>query len=271
MIDLHTHVLYGIDDGSQDIENSIEMLRVAERVGFRGVVLTPHYMCYTPYVSRADENRKRMRELTKRLKVEGIGITLYLGNELYFEPNAIEMIDTGAFTTLNRSDYFLVETMRHDTNRAHIQTFIYQLQIKGYQTILAHPERYDFIQKDPNVVIDCLEKGVLMQVNALSLIGFYGSRSKETAEILLEHQMAQFLASDAHKIKSYELMPQALEKAESLIGKEQLKELTWHNPSVILSGKGNIRVSPKEYHAKPKKKRIFPSWRTGKHIKRKRS
>ncbi|MDO4289282.1 MAG: capsular biosynthesis protein, partial [Eubacterium sp.] len=67
MIDLHTHVLFGIDDGSPDIENSVAMLREAERIGFRGVVLTPHYMSYTNYVSRVDENRKRMRQLTRRL------------------------------------------------------------------------------------------------------------------------------------------------------------------------------------------------------------
>ena len=247
MIDIHTHVLYGIDDGSPTIENSLEMLRVAERIGFRGVVLTPHYMSYTNFVSRVTEN-----------------IQLFLGNELYYEPDMIQMVEAGEFTTLNKSNYFLVETMRHDSSVEHLQEFLYRLQAKGYSTILAHPERYDFVRENPNVLLDFIDKGTYIQTNALSLTGFYGSASKETAEIMLEHNMVQFLASDAHRVKSYELMERALERAEEIVGRKKFEQIMNLNPAIVLSNKGTIECSPVEYSPK-KKHHFFPSFRkTGK-------
>lgn len=255
MIDIHTHVLYGIDDGSQTLENSIEMLRTAEQIGFRGVVLTPHYMSYTNFVSKIDENKKRMKCLIKALRAENIQVQLFLGNELYYEPDMIDRVDKREFTTLNKSNYFLVETMRHDSSVEHLQDFLYRLQAKGYSTILAHPERYDFVREDPNILLDFMDKGTYIQTNALSLTGFYGSGSKETAEIMLEHDMVQFLASDAHRVKSYELMEKALSKAEALIGKKKLGRIMNYNPAMVLSNKDKIHCTPIEYN--PKKKHHF--------------
>lgn len=264
MIDIHTHVLYGIDDGSPTIENSLEMLRVAERIGFRGVVLTPHYMSYTNFVSRVAENKKRLKALIKAVAEENINIQLFLGNELYYEPDMIQMVEAGEFTTLNKSNYFLVETMRHDSSVEHLQEFLYRLQAKGYSTILAHPERYDFVRENPNVLLDFIDKGTYIQTNALSLTGFYGSASKETAEIMLEHNMVQFLASDAHRVKSYELMERALERAEEIVGRKKFEQIMNLNPAIVLSNKGTIECSPVEYSPK-KKHHFFPSFRkTGK-------
>ncbi len=257
MIDLHTHVLFGVDDGSPDLEYSIEMLKEAEQIGFKGIVLTPHYMSYTSYVSRVDENRKKMRELVTRLKEEDVNLKLYLGNELYYEPELIHSIESGEFTTLNRGNYFLVETMRHDSDVNHVQDFLYRLHLKGYSTILAHPERYDFIQEDPNIAINFIQKGTLLQLNALSLIGFYGTHAKETAEIMLEHDMIQFLSSDAHRTKSYEKMPQALSYAEELVGKKKINELVWTNPMIVLGKKGTINCNPIPYDHKKNKRSLF--------------
>ncbi|MDO4289354.1 MAG: capsular biosynthesis protein, partial [Eubacterium sp.] len=201
---------------------------------------------------------------------EGVEVKLFLGNELYYEPELIGAVESGEFTTLNQGSHFLVETMRHDSNVAHVQDFLYRLHAKGYATILAHPERYDFIQQDPNLAIDFIRKGTLIQVNALSLIGFYGSRAKETAEIMLSHNMVQFLSSDAHRVKSYELMPRALERAEALIGAKRLKALTWTNPSIVLSGRGTVQTDPQTYASKSEKKGIFAALMGDKRKKKRR-
>ncbi|MEG0509637.1 MAG: CpsB/CapC family capsule biosynthesis tyrosine phosphatase, partial [Eubacterium sp.] len=138
------------------------------------------------------------------------------------------------------------------------QDFLYRLQAKGYSTILAHPERYDFVREDPNILLDFMDKGTYIQTNALSLIGFYGSGSKETAEIMLEHDMVQFLASDAHRVKSYELMEKALNKAEEIIGKNKLGQIMNYNPAMVLGNKDKIQCTPIEYNPK-KKHHFFPA------------
>ncbi len=257
MFDLHCHVLYGIDDGAKSIDDSVEMLRMAEQIGFQGVVLTPHYMSYTNYISPVNENKKRLKALRKAIAEEGIDVKLFLGNELYYEPELLNMVGSREFTPINKSDYFLVETMRHDSNVEHVQDFLYRLQTKGYKTILAHPERYDFVQDDPNILIDFMKKGTLIQMNMLSLIGFYGSRSQETAEIMLEHNMVQFMASDAHRVKSYEKMAVACEVAVDWIGAKKFKELMVLNPAIVLSNKSGIICNPREYQHKKKKHRFF--------------
>lgn len=252
MFDMHCHVLYGIDDGSKTLENSVEMLRTAERVGFQGVVLTPHYMSYTNFISPVSENKKRLKALRNAIKEEGINLMLFLGNELYYEPDLLNMTEGREFTTINKSDYFLVETMRHDSNVEHLQDFLYRLQTKGYRTILAHPERYDFVQDDPNVLIDFMEKGTYMQINMLSLIGFYGSRAQATAQIMLDHNMVQFMASDAHRVKSYEKMEEACDIARSQIGDRKFKEIMTLNPAIVISNKSGINCHPFEYEGSRK-------------------
>ncbi|MEG0075991.1 MAG: CpsB/CapC family capsule biosynthesis tyrosine phosphatase [Eubacterium sp.] len=260
MIDMHTHVLYGIDDGSQSIDDSVEMLKKAEELGFRGVVLTPHYMSYTNYVSRVNENRKRFKKLIDKLKEENMQIQLFLGNEICYEPDLIHRVDMGDFTTLNKSNYFLVETMRHDSNVEYVQNFLYRLQAKGYSTILAHPERYDFVRENPNILIDFMEKGTYIQANMLSLIGFYGSESKHTAEIMLKNNMVQFMASDAHRLRSYELMEDAIERAIELIGRKKFNKMMTVNPAIVLSNKGNIECNPKTYMPKKERKHFSSSF-----------
>ncbi|MDD4507876.1 MAG: capsular biosynthesis protein [Eubacteriaceae bacterium] len=247
MIDMHCHVLYDVDDGSKSEEQSMEMLRAAESVGFKGIVLTPHYMSYTHFISPVSENRKRHRRLNQLIKREGLNLRLYLGNEVFYEPDLLPDLERGEFTTLNKGSYFLVETMRHDANKDHFLDFLYRIQIKGYETIVAHPERYDFVQDDPNVLLDYLDRGNLLQVNALSLIGFYGKYAQKTAEIMLDCNMAQFLSSDAHMTKAYELMPKALDRALEIVGPRVLKRLMLTNPTIALGAKGNIVVNPTEY------------------------
>lgn len=247
MIDIHNHVLYGVDDGSRSFEESMSMLKTAAAIGFTGIVLTPHYMSYTSYTSTVNENRERHKHLKQFVKQEGLNLQLYLGNEVFYEPDLLPVLERGEFTTLNKGSYFLVETMRHDANKDYFLDFLYRIQLKGYNTIVAHPERYDFVQDDPNVLLTFLDRGHLLQMNALSLVGFYGKYAKKTAEIMLECNMVQFIASDAHRVRAYEKMPEALNIARDIMGLKHFSRIMVNNPAVVLGARGRIAVNPNEY------------------------
>lgn len=247
MIDMHNHVLYGVDDGSRSYEESLSMLKTAAAIGFTGIVLTPHYMSYTNYTSIVTENRERHKHLKRLVKEEGLNLQLYLGNEVFYEPDLLPVLERGEFTTLNRGSYFLVETMRHDADKDHFLDFLYRIQLKGYNTIVAHPERYDFVQDNPNVLLTFLDRGHLLQMNALSLVGFYGKYAMKTAEIMLKCNMAQFMASDAHRVRAYEKMPEALDIALDIMGPKRFRRMMINNPAVVLGAVGEIAVNPIEY------------------------
>lgn len=247
MIDMHCHVLYGVDDGSRSFEESLTMIKAAQAVGFKGIVMTPHYMSYTQYTSSLNHNRKIHKHLKRLLIEEGIDVQLYLGNEVFYEPDLLPVLERGEFITLNRSGFFLVETMRHDADKDHFLDFLYRIQLKGYRTIVAHPERYDFVQDNPDTLIDFLQRGNLLQVNALSLIGFYGKHAKETAKILLKRNMVQFMASDAHRVQAYEKMPEALDMALELVGAKNFQRIMMINPAISLGARGEIITNPIEY------------------------
>lgn len=254
MIDLHTHVLPGIDDGSKSIEESIKMIKVAKECGFLGLVLTPHYMLYTEYESKYQENRVVLEALKEALEKENIEMYLFLGNEVYYDPVILDQISEKSFVTINDSQYFLVETMRQSTNPLNWETFLFQLQGKGYTPIIAHPERYDFVQENPNLLKELIDHGSLAQVNILSLIGGYGGKSKATAEILLTHNMVHFLSSDAHRVKSYEKFEEAKEAAIDLIGEKKVMKLLDENPKRVLV---NMEIPYKEpyYYEDPQKRK----------------
>ena len=254
MIDMHNHVLYGVDDGAQTLDDSLEMLRVAEALGFDTVVLTPHYMIYEHYTSPVAENARRLVVLQKAAQEAGIGVRLYLGNELLYDYKMIERIDTGAFKALGDTNWCLVETIRHAGSVASLNTFRIKLRDKGYRMILAHPERYDFVQDDPNSLIDFMEQGCLIQANYLSLTGYYGNKAKETLEPMLTHNMVQLMGSDAHQVEGYERYPEAEAAGIRLIGEAAWKQIMDVNPRLLLTGQVHaIPVTPNRSAPKVRK------------------
>ncbi|MGL6292707.1 tyrosine-protein phosphatase [Eubacterium aggregans] len=174
-------------------------------------------------------------------------IQVYLGNEVFYDPDILKILDSDQFSALNKSRYLLVETVRHDASVESFEDFLYRLQLKGYSPVIAHTERYDFVQEDPNVLLDLINKGSFIQMNMLSLTGYYGHGAKETAHIMLENNMAQFMTSDAHRARSYKLMGEALEIAQDVLGPRQFKRMMSDNPKVALGGNGRIECAPKAY------------------------
>lgn len=201
--DLHSHILYGIDDGSKTIEESIVLLKEMEKAGTKELILTPHYIENSKYNANNRSKEALFRQLKKKAKEEKINIDLYLGNEVFFSNNMIELIKKGEIKTLNKSKYLLFEfpMTRFYNNSLEV---INQLVSNGYIPVLAHPERYTEFQKNPNLVIEYLKSGVLLQGNFTSLFGKYGRHSRKVLKLYLKNKWITFIGSDAHHEVAYD-------------------------------------------------------------------
>ena len=202
MKDLHSHLLYGIDDGSVSIEESIELLRGLEREGVKEIILTPHYVENSKYICNNRAKKELLKELQKKAKEKDINIKMYLGNEVYFTNNMVELLKKGEITTINQGKYLLFEfPMRNYYHGT--EEIISKLISKGYIPILAHPERYPRFQEDPNIALEYLRMGVLLQGNIPSLFGKYGSREKKLLKYYIKKGWISFLGTDIHHEVSF--------------------------------------------------------------------
>ena len=197
MKDLHSHLLYGIDDGSVSLEESIELLRGLEKEGVREILLTPHYVENSRYVCNNREKRELFEELQEKAREKRINIKMYLGNEIYFTDHIEELIDSGEVHTLNNGKYILFEfPMRNYYNGT--EEIISKLVRNGYTPILAHPERYPRFQEYPDIAEEYLRMGVLFQGNIPSLFGKYGPREKKVLKYYIKKGWISFLGTDIH-------------------------------------------------------------------------
>ena len=229
MIDIHSHILYGIDDGSKSIEESVKMINEAKEAGFTTIISTSHYIEES---YNADKNKRQ--ELIETLKENVEGIEIYNGAEAYVSKNMCKLIKQGILPTLSNSKYLLFE-LPMNSRILNLDDIIYDLMSDKIVPIIAHPERYSYVQQDPNVLIDLINKGVLFQCNYASIDGKYGIAPKKTMKKLLKHNMVHFLGTDTHRQNSiYTHIPEICKKIEKIIGKEKLMELSTYNPSKIL-------------------------------------
>lgn len=236
MIDMHAHVLPNIDDGARSVDETFELIREAKNAGFEGIVLTSHYM-ENYYETNAKEREVLLDIINKNLKEEKIDIDLYLGNEIYITDNIIKLLEEKKACTINDTSYVLFE-MPLNIEPLNLYDVVYEMLQNKMVPILAHPERYSFIQKEPELVYELIEKGVLMQANYGSIIGQYGKKAKLIVKKFLENNMIHFLGSDVHRKNSiYPRIHQILENLEGIIGPEKLNELTTENPKLVLNNK----------------------------------
>lgn len=230
MIDIHCHLVYGVDDGSKTIEDTLTMLEEAKDAGFTDIILTPHYSEY--FKVPAKEVKKRIENIKKKSKY--LGINLYQGNEIYASSHLIEDLKNNNAVTLNNSKYVLFEFPMNES-ALEMDELISRILEYNKLPVLAHPERYKAIQEDPNILTKFIKKGVLCQSNYGSIIGIYGTEAKKTVEELLTKNMISFLGSDNHRINTiYKHIPEILIQLENLIGKEKLDKITKYNPEKIL-------------------------------------
>lgn len=234
MIDLHSHILPGIDDGAADISDSVILVRELAAGGVTDVFATSHYIDETNYVSPAAANKKLLKALKTRLKKEGVDINLHLGNEIYITPRIYKLLEAGEISSLGGSKYLLVELPMSGEFPNSRDIFLELIRM-GYNVVLAHPERYTKFSKDFSELVDLYEMGVLLQCNVGSFVDQYGKSVRKLAVKLAKNKMIWGVGSDIHHPHGDGFVPSAIRKIGKYYSEAELEEILVGNPKKILS------------------------------------
>ena len=195
-IDIHCHIMPGVDDGSPDTETSLRMLKIAADNKITKVILTPHHKPMHHNVS-PKHNEAYRQKLGELALSKGIDIELYSGNEIYYSDETQADLENGLICPMAGSDYVLVEF--HPTNPYKaIHNALYQVQGAGFIPIVAHVERYSDVVSHPAYVEDMIAQGCYIQVNANSVMGKYGFGIGHFTRKLIKNGLVHFVATDAH-------------------------------------------------------------------------
>ena len=234
MIDIHNHLLYGIDDGSKSVEDSVNIIREMSKIGYTDIILTPHYISHSKYNSPRDKNLILLENLRNALGENGIDINLYLGNEIYINHHIGDLLDNGKISSLNGSKYLLIE-LPMNGEYDYLDVFE-DLIYDGYKVILAHPERYHAFQKDFDKIYDLEEIGVYFQCNIESILGSYGKGAIKMVKRMYKEKKVSFLATDIHhKKRDYGKFDKAKKKIRKYLSSSEMEELLVENPSKIIN------------------------------------
>ena len=245
MIDIHSHVLPGVDDGSQTMEESLELLAMAAESGVHTLVATPHCNIpdeYDNYVS--DELAELFTRLDREREAEGIPVRLCRGMEIFATPELPELLQSGRAWTINDTTYFLVEFAFHE-DPDFCRDVLRRCRDLGFLPIIAHPERYFFVQDDPDIAYEWCTSGYGLQLNKGSILGRFGPEPQRTAELLLRHGLAACVASDAHSaFQRSTFMDELRDYLRQELGESYMRLLLEENPERILSGRELLGYEP---------------------------
>lgn len=196
-IDIHTHILPGIDDGSPSYEESVALARCYVNVGIKKVVATPHFIPGTAWATPVDKVLELVDALQNSLDTEGIDLEILPGMEIAFHKKLADRIEKGLVLPLGDSEYYLIEPSFNGEQDS-LLAALSSLLKRGYKIILAHPERIDGLRGKIENIRLLVEKGLLIQINAGSLLGYFGRSAKELAQSLWERDCFHLIASDTH-------------------------------------------------------------------------
>ena len=232
MIDIHHHLLFGIDDGSRDIDTSIAMAEMAAADGITHIACTPH--ANDKYHFDPAVNDEKIGELRARLNGK---ITLGLGCDFHLSYDNIEdAIKNPTRYTLNHKNYLLVEFSDYGI-AANMTEVFYQLSVAGMNPIITHPERSHAVRRQPEKLAEWLRAGCLVQLTGASLTGRFGKTAEAHAHLMLEKNWVHFIATDAHNLESRPpLMSKAYDWLVKHRGQETADRLCLHNPRAAFFG-----------------------------------
>ncbi|MCB5270801.1 MAG: capsular biosynthesis protein [Candidatus Cloacimonetes bacterium] len=256
MIDIHSHILPYIDDGSNSIEHSLRQLKQAEEGGVSTIYLTSHYFPGHYQYTRPEYDEK-LDALRGQAKAAGLKIKLSSGFEVFIQPGILKDIKEHSLT-LGDSPYVLIESELNGLP-SDFYANVYPLLRAGYKPILAHAERYVSIMRKPERARELADRNIHIQSNAGAILGHYGEKVRQTAWILLENGWTHFLASDDHVRGEYGALFEASKLIEERIDGRTAELLTLGFPAKIETGEdipySYVRVKSSRH--KPKKKSLL--------------
>jgi protein-tyrosine phosphatase len=223
MIDLHAHVLPGIDDGPATLAEAVALLRAMDQQGVRTVVAAAHALDGR-YNATCDAVKAAAEAVNGAVAAEGLSIMVLPGMELYLGFDVLRAVKSGQVMGLNGSPYLLVE-LPHREFPLYTERALFELMVAGYRPILNHPERNLAIQRDPDLAYRLAERGVSAMVTAASLTGRFGATAADLAAEFLEEGIAPYVVSDAHDLKGRApTLPEGLAVARGLGKLDQAEE-----------------------------------------------
>lgn len=244
MIDIHSHILPGIDDGAGDMDDTLEMLRMAAGCGIKEMIATPH--CNVPGMYEnyfSQEYVDKLRRVQRAAREEQIPVKVLPGMEVFSTYNVPDLIVQGKIMPLNQSRYILME-FAFDEEPEFAEDVLKRVREVGAKPVIAHAERYEFVQEDPQIVYEWRKKGYLVQLNKGSFLGRFGRRARRAAYLMMDHNLVSVIASDAHS--PYQRTPYMLDAYDVL--KEEypgkyLRVLFEENPRRICENQPTIRFA----------------------------
>lgn len=243
MIDIHSHIINEIDDGAEFLEESITILKKLNEIGFTHVVATPHYITGSHFVCNNYEKYEKLKKIKETIEKKEIPIYLYLGNEIFMDANILSLLKKNEITTLNGSRYLLIE---FPVSRPihEMMEILFFLRSRDFVPIIAHPERYIYLQENHEMIEEFLKMGCLFQGNFSNILEKYGTHAKKLFLHMLKKNQYQFLATDVHHEDDilFSKMKKVKKEIIKLTSKEKFYELTYENPLKVLKDE-NIKIN----------------------------
>lgn len=236
MIDLHCHILPGIDDGAKTQEESLKMAEIALRDGIHTIVTTPHTLGI--HSNNIESVKKSIAELTVAFAANGINIRLISGADVPLSPGLMKQIKSGEAGTINNGMKYILLELPSYTVPPRTKDIIFELKMNGITPVITHPERNLMIQEDAGILYDLAAMGALCQVTAMSITGDFGEIPQRSAVVLLERRLVHVIASDAHSADYRPpFLSKAVEAAANILGNfKEAERMVKEVPAAIISG-----------------------------------
>jgi protein-tyrosine phosphatase len=244
MIDLHSHILPGVDDGARSLDEAFDMARMAVADGIEVMAATPHFMPGM-YDNENEDIRQRVAGLNQALMDRQIDLAVVLGADAHMRPDFVAALRAGLLPTLHGSRYVLFEPP-HMVKPPRLDELLFNIQAAGYTPVFTHPERLKWIEHGYEAMKAAAASGVWMQVTAGSLTGRFGKRPKYWAERMLAEGLVSILATDAHNTRSRPpLLAEAREIAVRELGMDEATHLVVTRPNCVLEDLDQALVPPR--------------------------
>jgi len=225
LMDIHCHILSGIDDGAVNDEASLKMLKQAKAEGITDIIATPHFFPG----SRAYKNElqgKKLEELNAISQKNDLGITIYEGNELYLERGACDAVRGNECKTLGGTRFVLVEFSFYDRPSGVMLNELKLLIDNGYVPVIAHPERYTWVTSNPDLLASFIQLGCKLQLTTSSILGLEGKSIQKLAKSMIENDMVYCISSDAHDpVENKPILSKVQGILNKWVGKQQADRL----------------------------------------------
>ena len=201
--DIHSHLIPGIDDGAADMEASISMIKKFHELGFKKIITTPHTMC-DYYKNTPEIILGGLEDVRKELKAQSIDIEINAASEYNLDDGLSKLITDKQVLTMG--DNYVLFELPFMSEPPNFQEIVFQFQTSGYKPILAHPERYSYWYDDFEKYDELRAKGILLQLNLLSLTGHYSPQTKKVAEKMVEANLIDAVGTDCHRIEHLQIL-----------------------------------------------------------------